>query len=97
MSLSFEAVFDKAQQADFWLVKYNRDRDMTLDDLRKDYAANANFKAFKDKNVWGSNSAKVPFYEEVPLHPDYLLRDFILIFHPDLLPGDTLRYFNLLK
>jgi len=47
--------------------------------------------------VWGSNSAKVPFYEEVPLHPDYLLRDFILIFHPDLLPGDTLRYFNLLK
>ena len=93
----FEAVFDKAQQADFWLVKYNRDRDMTLDDLKKDYAANANFKAFKDKNVWGSNSAKVPFYEEVPLHPDYLLRDFILIFHPDLLPGDTLRYFNLLK
>lgn len=97
LSLSFEAVFDKAQQADFWLVKYNRDRDMTLDDLKKDYAANANFKAFKDKNVWGSNSAKVPFYEEVPLHPDYLLRDFILIFHPDLLPGDTLRYFNLLK
>ena len=47
--------------------------------------------------MWGSNSAKVPFYEEVPLHPDYLLRDFILIFHPDLLPGDTLRYFNLLK
>ena len=32
MSLSFEAVFDKAQQADFWLVKYDRDRDMTLDD-----------------------------------------------------------------
>ena len=97
LSLSFEAVFDKAHEADFWLIKYNRDKDMTLDDLKADYAANANFKAFKKGNVWGSNSAKVPFYEEVPLHPDYLLRDFILIFHPELLPGDTLRYFNLLK
>lgn len=97
LSLSFEAVFDKAHQADFWLIKYNRDRDMTMADLKKDYAANANFEAFKNGNVWGSNSAKVPFYEEIPLHPDYLLRDFIRIFHPDLLPGDTLRYFKLLE
>ncbi|WP_455498148.1 ABC transporter substrate-binding protein [Coprobacter sp.] len=97
LSLSFEAVFDKAHQADFWLIKYNRDKEMTLTDLKKDYAANANFEAFKNGNVWGSNSAKVPFYEEVPLHPDYLLQDFIRIFHPDLLPGDTLRYFKLLK
>lgn len=97
LSLSFESVFNKARQADFWLVKYNRAEDMTLGDLKKDYATNANFEAFKKGNVWGSNSAKVPFYEEVPLHPDYLLEDFIRIFHPGLLPGDSLRYFKLLK
>ena len=37
--LAFETVFDKAGDADVWLVKYNRDRDMSYADLEADYIA----------------------------------------------------------
>lgn len=62
--LAFETVFDKAGDADVWLVKYNRDRDMSYADLEADYIGYTGFKAFKTRNVYGCNTAKVPFYEE---------------------------------
>ncbi len=58
--LAFETVFDKAGDADVWLVKYNRDRDMTYADLEADYIGYTGFKAFKTRNVYGCNTAKVP-------------------------------------
>ena len=45
--LAFETVFDKAGDADVWLVKYNRDRDMTYADLEADYIGYTGFKAFR--------------------------------------------------
>lgn len=32
--LSFETVFDRGQDADFWLFKYNRQQDKTLDRIK---------------------------------------------------------------
>lgn len=97
ISLAFESVFEKAQNADFWLFKYNREKDMTLSDLKNDYSLNANFEAFKKQQVFGCNAYESPFYEEIVLHPDYLLQDFIEIFHPGLLPGYQLRYYKKLN
>lgn len=95
--LSFETVFDKAGDADFWLVKYNRDRDMTYADLEADYIGYTGFKAFKTRNIYGCNTAKVPFYEETPFRPDYLLADLIQILHPEIGDLGGLRYFCRLK
>ena len=81
--LAFETVFDKAGDADVWTIKYNRDRDMTYADL----------KAFKTRNIYGCNTAKVPFYEETPFRPDYLLADLIQILHPEIGDLGGLRYF----
>lgn len=95
--LSFETVFDKAGDADVWTIKYNRDRDMTYADLKADYAGYTGFKAFKERNIYGCNTAKVPFYEETPFRPDYLLADFIQILHPEIGDLGGLRYFCKLK
>ena len=95
--LAFETVFDKAGDADVWLVKYNRDRDMTYADLEADYIGYTGFKAFKTRNVYGCNTAKVPFYEETPFRPDYLLSDLIQILHPEIGDLGGLRYFCRLK
>ena len=92
--LSFETVFDKAQDADVWLMKYNHPTDKTYQSLREDYAPYANFKAFKDKNVYGCNTAYTKYYEDFPFHPDKVLKDLIKIFHPSLLPGYELKYFS---
>ncbi|MBO4985138.1 MAG: ABC transporter substrate-binding protein [Bacteroides sp.] len=96
--LSFESVFDKAGEADIWLIRYNHpSHDMTYRDLEKEFVGYTALKAFKQRKVYGCNTAKVPYYEEAPFRPDYLLGDYIKIFHPELELSDSLRYFCPLK
>lgn len=95
--LAFETVFDKAADADVWTIKYNRNRDMTYTDLKADYIGYTGFKAFKTRNIYGCNTAEVPFYEETPFRPDYLLADLIQILHPEIGDLGGLRYFCRLK
>ena len=92
--LSFETVFDKAQDADIWLIKYNQATDLTLTSLREDYAPYAQFKAYKEKQVYGCNTGLKTYYEDFPFHPDRVLKDLIKIFHPSLLPEYELKYFS---
>ena len=92
--LAFETVFDKAIHADIWLVKYNQSSEMTYNDLRSEYTPYENFDAFKKQRIYTCNTGIVPYYEEFPLHPEYLLKDLIWIFHPELVPGYSPRYFS---
>lgn len=90
----FEVIFEKGQQTDFWLIRYNQPVDKTYGELEKEFAPYAGFRAFKERNIYGCNINRVPFYEETPFHPDWLLKDLIKIFHPSLLEGYELRYYN---
>ena len=96
--LSFESVLSRGRDADVWLVRYNNAQaHMTLTDLGTSYPPYTLFKAYSQGNVYGCNSAELIFYEETPFHPERLLRDYIHILHPQLLPHDTLRYFHKLS
>ena len=55
---------------------------------------NNQFKAFREKNVYGCNVELSPFYEETPFRPDWLLNDFIRILHPELEGLAPLRYYK---
>ena len=92
--LAFEAVLDKAGHAPFWLLKYNLPYEMSYRDLLNEYAPYGEFDAFKNQNIFTCNTGNTLYYEESPIHPDYLLQDFIHIFHPSLLPGYTPRYYK---
>ena len=92
--LSFETVFDKAQDADIWVMKYNLPTEKTLSQIREDYPPYAQFKAFKEKQVYGCNTGLKTYYEDFPFHPDRVLKDLIKIFHPSLLPEYDLKYFS---
>ncbi len=94
---SFETVYDRAGDADIWIFKYNRKQDMTYADLQAEYAGYAGFKAFKERNIYACNTGKVPYYEETPFRPDYLLADYLQILHPELGGLGGLRYFCKLK
>lgn len=95
--LSFETVFDHGHNAEFWLFKYNQSQDKTLSELEQDYPLYTGFRAFQSGQVYGCNSGCVPFYEETPFHPDWLLQDLIRIFHPGVLPEGECRYFKKLE
>ncbi len=92
--MAFETVLDEAIHADFWLMKYNLAGELSYGDLRTEYIPYENFDAFKNHCIFTCNTGKVPYYEEFPLHPDYLLKDLIRIFHPELLPDYELRYYQ---
>ena len=92
--LAFETVLDRAIHADMWLMKYNQANDMTYKELRTEYTPYENFDAFKNRRIYTCNTGVVPYYEEFPLHPDFLLKDLIWVFHPELLPDYTPRYYQ---
>ncbi len=89
LALSFEKVFEKAQDAEFWI---NPGHYETLNDLEKANPHYKQFSAFKNKKIYsmaltkGVNGGTV-FYELGPLRPDVVLKDLIKIFHPELLPN----------
>ena len=97
LGVSFETVLDKAEKAQYWLFKYYNPQDMTYDLLAKEYANYSLFDAYKNRNIYVCNTNRVPYYEELPIHPDYVLKDMVWIFHPELLPGYQPRYYEKMK
>ena len=91
---AFETILEQAGKADFWLFKYYSSQDMTYRQLADEFANYALFDAYKKHQIFTCNTLKTPFYyQELPLHPDWVLRDLIRIFHPALLPEDSGRYY----
>lgn len=97
LPLSFEAVLDKAGNADVWLIRYYAPTDMTYKSLEKEYKQYSFFDAFKKQNIWGCNTMYSPYYEDLPIHPDYILKDFAAIFHPNLFSEYTPKYYKKLS
>jgi iron complex transport system substrate-binding protein len=95
--LTVETVLDKAQDADFWLIKYGQNSDLSYDELQQEHPLYARFKAFEERHVWGTNVDKVDILQESPFHPDYYLEDCIRILHPGVLPEGEMHYFKPLK
>lgn len=89
-----EQVFAKAQGADYWLIKYNKATDMTLNELAEAWETNKHMAAYGNKNVYGCNLSKKRFFEETPFHPDILLRDYINILHPGVLEDKEITFYK---
>ena len=92
-----EVVFDRAQNADIWMLKYRQELPFTYSQLAQEWSTYTEMKAFKNRNVYGCNLYKVPYYEETPFHPNVLLREYIKVFHPDVLKDEPCLYFMKLK
>lgn len=87
--LSFEKVLDKAKNANFWIATGSV---KSLDEFAKMNPHYNEFDAFKNKTVYtfegklGATGGTI-YYETSPSRPDLVLKDYIKIFHPDLLPS----------
>jgi iron complex transport system substrate-binding protein len=79
----------KAKTANFWIASGSF---KTLAEIEKTNPHYSQFDAFKNKNVYtfegkfGATGGTV-YYELAPSRPDLVLKDYIKIFHPDLLPS----------
>lgn len=91
LSYSFEKVLDEAGDADFWFYKYDS-HPSTLKEIYADFQGYGEMKAWKTHHVYGCNTSAVPYYETASFHPERVLRDFIIILHPDLKLGKLKFY-----
>jgi iron complex transport system substrate-binding protein len=96
--LEFEKMYDMAANADYWRILNSFQGDFTYDALKASEPRNALFKAFKEHKVIYCNMKQQPYYEITPVEPDVLLKDFVAIFHPELVEPDYEgKYYRLLR
>ena len=99
LSLSFETVFEKAKNADFWITS---GQFSTLKEMTEANPHYAQFKAFQTKKVYSFAGRKgktggILYYELAPNRPDIVLKDLVKILHPELLVGYKPYFFEKLK
>ena len=99
LGLSFEVVFEKAKDADFWITS---GQFSTLKEMQTANPHYNQFSAFKNKKVYSFNSKKgktggILYYELAPNRPDLVLKDLVWVFHPELLPEYKPFFFQPMK
>ncbi|HTG65211.1 MAG TPA: ABC transporter substrate-binding protein, partial [Flavobacterium sp.] len=87
LGLSFEKILDKAKTAKVWIATSSFKNLKELADSNPHYTQ---FDAFATKNIYtfesklGATGGTI-YYELAPSRPDLVLKDYIKIFHPELL------------
>lgn len=96
--LSLEEVFAKSQNAEFWVNVGNHQFKKELLQINPNYAKMNVFNNGKLYTVSGKEKAKSnDFFESGVVRADLILKDYIKIFHPELLPNYNLTYLKALK
>jgi len=96
-NLEFEKMYSLAAKADYWRILNSFPGDFSYKALQASEPRNELFQAFKERKVIYCNMKKQAYYEISPVQPDVLLKDFVAIFHPDLVEPDYApTYYRLL-
>lgn len=96
--MSFEEVFAKSQQAIFWLNVGDYQSKKDLSAMNISYEKINAFQNGKIYNIARRKKGEAnDYFESGAVRSDWILRDYIKIFHPELLPNDTLVYMKELK
>lgn len=99
LSLPFETILEKAQNAEFWIAPGDFSSLKEMNDSNPHYIK---FSAFKNKKVYSyalHRGAKggILYFEWSPTRPDWVLKDLIAIFHPELVPHHKPFFFEKLN
>lgn len=99
LQLSFESVFEKAHQADYWIGASNYPSLQALTDADSRYRR---FAAWQKGNVYTytARTGETGGNEYLELgysRPDIVLADLIKILHPELLPAHELYFYERLE
>jgi iron complex transport system substrate-binding protein len=99
LSVPFEIILEKAQNADFWIAPGDFSSLKQMSDSNPHYNE---FTAFKNKKVYSYSINKgakggIVYFELSSSRPDWVLKDLIKILHPELLPNHKLFFFQKLE
>ncbi|MDO5342325.1 MAG: ABC transporter substrate-binding protein [Bacteroidia bacterium] len=83
-----ETVLAKAGDADYWRIMNSTDFPYSYKRLSIENELYTHFNAFKEKHVIVCDVMKTSYFEKSQYQPDFLLKDFVKIFHPELIEED---------
>lgn len=94
LAMTFETVLDRAGNADLWI--FNSSPVPCQHELVSEYEGYKEMHALKTSNVWCVDTQRKPYFEEVSFHPDYLLREYIILLHPEMGLGEP-KYYEIVQ
>lgn len=83
LSMSPEQIIAKGNQIDAWALKYFGGNALTKNDLLAEYQGYQALKAFQTGNIYETDTSCEPYFELTSFHPEILLREFIILSHPE--------------
>ncbi|MBW8361686.1 MAG: ABC transporter substrate-binding protein [Kaistella sp.] len=96
--MSFEEVFSKSRDAEYWVNVGNHKSKKELLQINPNYA---NMKVYNQGGIYGVSAKEKgssnDFFESGVVRADLVLKDYIKIFHPELLKDDELTFMSALK
>ncbi|NTU92993.1 MAG: ABC transporter substrate-binding protein [Chlorobiaceae bacterium] len=98
--LSGEVAVQAGQRAAFWLNTHSQAS--TLQQVLVEDARYAGFRSVREGRVYNNNGScfkngKTEYWDIGMTEPDQILADLVAIFHPELMPGHKLRYYQRLE
>lgn len=83
LSMSPEQIIAKGNQVDVWAFKYFGGNALTKQDLLAEYQGYQALNAFQTGTVYETDTSCEPYFELTSFHPEILLREFIILSHPE--------------
>lgn len=83
LSMSPEQIIAKGNQVDVWTFKYFGGNALTKQNLLAEYQGYQALKAFQTGTVYETDTSCEPYFELTSFHPEILLREFIILSHPE--------------
>ncbi|WP_337805228.1 ABC transporter substrate-binding protein [Segatella sp.] len=83
LSMSPEQIIAKGNQVDVWAFKYFGGNALTKQDLLAEYQGYQALRAFQTGTVYETDTSCEPYFELTSFHPEILLREFIVLSHPE--------------
>lgn len=83
LAMSPEQILAKGKQVDVWAFKYFGGNALTKQNLLAEYQGYQALKAFQTGTVYETDTSCEPYFELTSFHPEILLREFIILSHPE--------------
>ena len=93
--IDFETLYYKGITTDFWRTYLPRAK--SYQDVANENKLYTDFKAWKERHIFYCDNLRTDLFGMGVYQPEVVLADMIKIFHPELLPEHTTRYYDLLK
>ena len=94
LSLAPEAVIARAKDADVWLFVYPGQRPLSTGELLAEYDGYRLIKAFRSGAIYECGSTVTSYFDDLSFHPDWVLADFVRLFHPQLHVAGAQKYYK---